>query len=451
MQTLPLITHNALDKTIAWHKGAAISVERFLTDVDYLAALLPTGKHILNVCRDRYHFAVGLAAAIVSKKVSVLPPTHTPEMLLQLQKFAPDVFCLHDNENCDIALTRLSYPTMPEHCVTKVSIPQIHTEQLIAVVFTSGSTGTPLAHSKSWGSLVHNVQAQATRLGLCADTDYCIIGTIPPQHMYGLESTVLLPLQSSNAFSSAQPFYPADIGSALATIPAPRILVSTPLHLRLTLDAELKLPELALTLSATAPLSLTLAQKIEKTLKTHLVEIYGSTETGQIATRCTTQAETWELLPNLQLTQRGEQVWADGGHVEIATPLNDIIEITDANHFLLHGRTQDLINIAGKRSSLANLNHHLNAIEGVIDGAFFMPDELSHDHVTRLSACVVAPNLSAATLLATLRLKIDPAFLPRPLLLVESLPRDATGKLPRQALKNLFSDSNNKDLSCTQS
>lgn len=142
-------------------------------------------------------------------------------------------------------------------------------------------------------------------------------------------------------------------------------------------------------------------------------------------------------------------MWAEGGHVEASTPLNDIIALTDSNHFLLHGRTQDLINIAGKRSSLANLNHHLNAIKGVIDGAFYMPDEHSHDHVTRLSACVVAPTLSASALLAALRLRIDSVFLPRPLLFVETLPRNATGKLPREALKNLFASSLHKDLSCT--
>src|SRR5690606_7345590 len=165
MQTHPLITHNALNKTIAWRKDTAISVETFLADVDYLAALLPAGKHILNVCRDRYHFTVGLAAAIVSNKVSVLPPTRTPEMLLQLQAFAPDVFCLHDNENCNIALPKLSYPTMPEQRAAKISIPQINAQQLIATVFTSGSTGTPIPHAKNWGCLVHNVQAQTDRLG----------------------------------------------------------------------------------------------------------------------------------------------------------------------------------------------------------------------------------------------------------------------------------------------
>jgi acyl-coenzyme A synthetase/AMP-(fatty) acid ligase len=450
MQTLPLITHTTFDATIAWQEGKAISVERFLADVDYLTTLLPAGKHILNLCRDRYHFTVGLAAAIVSNKISVLPPTHTPDMVRQLQAFSPDVFCLHDQDDCSVALPQLRYPLMPiQHTAVKIAIPQINTQQLIAIVFTSGSTGTPIPHSKSWGALVSNVQAQAARLGLQANTRYNIVGTIPPQHMYGLESTVLLPMQSGNALSSAHPFYPADICNMLEAVASPRILVSTPLHLRLLLDAELKLPTLTLTLSATAPLSLQLAHKIEKNLKSPLIEIYGSTETGQIATRHTTQTEIWHLLPDVKLTQRAEQIWADGGHVEIASPLNDIIELTDADHFLLHGRQQDLINIAGKRSSLASLNHHLNAISGVIDGAFYMPDELSHDHVTRLGACVVAPSLTASALLAALRLQIDPVFLPRPLLFVESLPRNATGKLPREALKKLFA-SMHKDLSCTQ-
>lgn len=448
MQKLPLIAHSALDKIIAWRKGTPILVERFLADVAYLAAALPTGKHVLNVCRDRYHFAVGFAAALVSNKVSLLPPTHTPEMVQQLQAFAADVFCLHDSKDCDIALPKLSYPVIPEtsaqpqtsHSEAQhLEIPLIDAKQLAAIVFTSGSTGTPVPHKKNWGSLVRNVQAQAERLGLDAGTDYTILGTIPPQHMYGFESSVLLPLQSGNALSSEQPFYPADIAAALTDIKAERILVSTPLHLRLLLDAEIALPKLSMVLSATAPLSTALAHKVEASLKTSLIEIYGSTETGQIATRRTARTEQWQLLPDVRLSARDERFWAEGGHVEIAAPLNDVIEPLDNDHFRLQGRMQDIINIAGKRSSLANLNHHLNSISGVIDGAFFMPDELSHDHVTRLCACVVAPDLTAAKILAELRTRIDPVFLPRPLLFVESLPRNSTGKLPRNALQKLIS------------
>jgi len=118
--------------------------------------------------------------------------------------------------------------------------------------------------------------------------------------------------------------------------------------------------------------------------------------------------------------------------------MNDLLEPITDELFLLHGRKADLVNIAGKRHSLASLNHLLNSIPGVVDGAFFMPDETSTDHITRLVACVVAPGMEAPTLLAALRERIDPVFLPRPLLFVEALPRNRTGKLPREAMQALL-------------
>lgn len=440
MQKLPLVSHASLDDTIAWRKNTAITVGQFLADVAALANILPEGQHVLNVCRDRYHFAVGFAAALVSNKVSLLPPTHTVEMVQRLQNFAADVFCLHDNVDCDIALPKLCYPQNLAVQTSFEQIPLIDAKQVAAIVFTSGSTGAPLPHIKSWGSLVLNVQAQAESLHLKPEVSYTFLGTIPPQHMYGFESTVLLPLQSGNTLHSGQPFYPEDIAEALNQIKGDRILVSTPLHLRLLLDAELSLLEIELVLSATAPLSEALAHKTEAYVHAPLIEIYGSTETGQIATRRTTQTDEWQLMPDVRLKSISDRLWAEGGHVEIPAALNDVIVPTADDRFLLQGRMQDIINIAGKRNSLASLNHHLTSIEGVIDGAFFMPDELSHDHVTRLSACVVAPGLTAAQISAELRKRIDPVFLPRPLLFTESLPRNSTGKLPRQALQALISE-----------
>ncbi len=127
---------------------------------------------------------------------------------------------------------------------------------------------------------------------------------------------------------------------------------------------------------------------------------------------------------------------AYGGHVEQSTPLCDVIEITGEDEFLLHGRTPDLVNVAGKRSSFGYLNAQLSTIPGVIDGAFFLRDELSGaTGVTRLGAVVVAPGRTVAQLTEQLRLLIDPVFLPRPLLIVDQLPRNATGKLPQQALQ----------------
>jgi hypothetical protein len=81
--------------------------------------------------------------------------------------------------------------------------------------------------------------------------------------MYGFESTVLLALLSGNAFSAERPFYPADICAAVAAVPRPRALISTPVHLRALLAAGIELPPIDLIVSATAPLTLDLAREVE--------------------------------------------------------------------------------------------------------------------------------------------------------------------------------------------
>jgi len=421
--------------------GAPVLAKHFLADVARVAAALPAGDHVLNVCSDRYRFTVGFAASLVAGKISLLPSTHTSEVIRQLTVFAPDVFCLTDDPGCQIDLPRVGYAEAPVGVAAVPSaVPEIDAGQLAAYVFTSGSTGTPLPYKKTWGRLLRCVRDGASRLGLLDGRSHTIVGTVPPQHMYGFESSVLLGLQTGSAICAERPFYPADICSTLAASPHPRVLISTPVHLRALLAAEVALPEVELIVSATAPLSRDLARDVEEKFGTRLLEIYGSTETGQIATRRTAQTLEWQLWPGVSLTVKNDgQAWAQGGHVEQPTLMCDVLELTEGDRFLLHGRTADLVNIAGKRSSLAYLNHQLNSIRGVVDGTFFLMDEsqASSTGVTRVAAFVVAPTLDAAALTDELRRRIDPVFLPRPLLFVEHLPRNGTGKLPQEALRTL--------------
>jgi len=418
---------------IAHCAGEPVSARQFLADVRHLAARLPSGTHVLNVCADRYHFAVGLAACLVSRKISLMPGTRTPEAIRQLAASTPDALCLTDDERCDIDLERVHYRRGPASAATW-SMPRLDPAQTAAILYTSGSTGAPVPHAKTWGSLVHCVQSGAALLGLAGGAPFAIVGTVPAQHMYGFESTVLLPLLNGGSFAAERPFYPADVCAALAAAPRPRVLVTTPVHLRTLLAAGLDLPA-DLIVSATAPLSRELARDVEARFAAPLLEIYGSTETGQIATRRTRDTDVWTLWPGVQLVCRAGDTFAAGGHVGRPTALADVIEITGPDTFRLHGRTADLVNIAGKRSSFGFLNHQLNAIDGVSDGAFFQPEAAPPDGaVTRLAAVAVAPALSAAAITAELRLRIDPVFLPRPLLLVDALPRNATGKLPRDSL-----------------
>jgi len=275
-------------------------------------------------------------------------------------------------------------------------------------------------------------------LGLLDGQSHALIGTVPPQHMYGFESTVLLALMSGNCFAAERPFFPADIAAALAAVPRPRALITTPVHLRTLLASEIELPPVELVVSATAPLGADLARRVEAKFHTTLLEIYGSTETGQIAIRRTSESAAWRLWRGVRLEVEDDQVFAHGGHVEQVTAMQDVIEITGNDEFLLHGRTADMVNIAGKRSSFAYLNAQLNAIPGVTDGVFFLRDGATgRTEVARLGAVVVAPTLSAAVLTEHLRQRIDPIFLPRPLIMVERLPRNATGKLPQHELQHL--------------
>jgi acyl-coenzyme A synthetase/AMP-(fatty) acid ligase len=399
---------------------------------------------VLNVCADRYHFTVGLAACLMTGRISLLPSTHTPEVIGQLAAFAPDAFCLTDDRRCEIALPTVylqeELPAGPDAAAPVVpwAVPEIPVTQVAAIVFTSGTTGTPLPYKKTWGRLARCVRDGAPRLGLADGRSHALIGTVPPQHMYGFESTVLLALVSGNCFLAERPFYPADIADALRKAPPPRTLVTTPVHLRALVESQIGMPPVDLIVSATAPLSQELAREVESRFRTALLEIYGSTETGQIALRRTAESVVWRLWPDVRLKISNDRVFAHGGHVEQMTAMQDVIEITAEDEFLLHGRLADLVNIAGKRSSFGYLNAQLNAIPGVIDGVFFLRENTAGStQVARLGAVVVAPTLDIAALTELLRQRIDPVFLPRPLILVERLPRNATGKLPQQALQHL--------------
>ena len=429
----PLIAAREPGDIVATRGGRPVTAREFMGDVKRNADALPAGPHILNFCADRYRFAVVFCAALTRGQTTLLPPTTTPNVIAAMRAFAPDVYYVSDDEATQVDLPRAPLPT-GEAPPAEFSPPQIEGDHVAACVFTSGSTGEPQPHFKTWGRLAVNIASEARRFGV--GPGHTILGTVPPQHMYGFESTVLLPLLSGATLTAERLYYPADIDTAVRHASDLRILFITPFHLRAWMESGN--PERIETIvCATAPLSVGLAREAEERTHAELHEIYGCTEAGQVATRRTSECADWLPLDGLRVWNAGEQAMVAGGHVERPTPLADVIETLADGRFRLHGRTADLVNIAGKRNSIGYLNHQLAAIEGVEDAAFFLPDEAEADGVTRLMAFVVAPGLEPAAILARLRERVDPVFLPRPLVRVDKLPRALTGKLPREALRAL--------------
>ncbi|MFO1224766.1 MAG: AMP-binding protein [Burkholderiaceae bacterium] len=446
MPTLPLLADRPLARTLAWRDGQAISAGAFLADAAALAERLPAGGQAVNLCQDRYLFAVGLAAAMQRGHLSLLPPNALPQTLRQLGDGGPAPYALVDDAMLDTG-------GLPAHAVTRASSltpatqhVHVRAEAMAACLLTSGSTGAPQPQFKRWGQLRLNIAAEAERLAALLDLPSLdglnLVATVPPQHSYGFESSVLLAWLGGAAFDAGRPFYPADIADALARVPRPRGLVTTPFHLKALLLAGTALPEVDLVLSATAPLSPQMALLAEQRLGARLIEIYGCTEAGQVAARRTTDGEVWTTLGALRIRARsgadGEQFIVEGGHVTEPTPLADVLELVDAaplaTRFRLLGRANDIIHVAGKRSSLAHLNFHLNRIAGIVDGAFWLPDDVA-EAVVRPIAFVVAPTLEPAQITAALRRELEPAFVPRRVVHVDALPREATGKLTAQGLR----------------
>ncbi|MDP2785106.1 MAG: AMP-binding protein [Sulfurimicrobium sp.] len=434
---LPLCRHDNAAQPIAWRNNQAISAGRFLCEVVQLAGQLPQRPFVFNLCTDRYHFLLTFCAALLRGQTNLLPPNHAADTLTRLHARYPQSYGVSDKALVLEGMDIIPFPDLSPLDSDTFVIPAIASKHVAAIAFTSGSTGEPQPHAKTWGGLVKQAQLQASRLGIEAGRHF--LGTVPPQHMYGLESTLMLPLHSGGALHAGQPLFAADIRQALAELPTPRILITTPLHLRICLEENITLPALALTVSAAAALTAELAQRAEDAFGAPVVEIYGCTEAGAIATRRTVRGERWQTLAGVSVTSDSDgQAWVEGGHVSARTPLQDVIEpAADGAQFRLLGRQADLVNIAGKRASLGDLNRQLGQIPGVRDGIFFAPDD-TPGTAARLIALVVAPGLHESEIIAALRQKIDAAFLPRPLYKVESLPRTPTGKLPRHTLITLL-------------
>ena len=434
---LPILRHAGAADAVCRSRVGIATAAQLAADVASLAERLPMANHVVNLCRDRYRFTVGLCAALKRGQVTLLPMSAVPGPIASLARHYPTLYALHDQSAGPAGIRDFPYPTTLNvaDCDAFGVVAEFPSQQCAVVLFTSGSTGEPQPHARSWGALVASARAAATSLGLEGLASATILGTVAHQHSYGLESIVMLALQQGFAFHGAHPLLPADIATALAMVEGPRILVTTPIHLRSLLYQKIELPALHRIVCATAPLATELAREAEARYGAPLYEIYGCTEVGQIATRRTVETDRWSCIDNMHLRESGGEVRADGPAAASDAPLNDLIELLEDGRFLLHGRKSDLVNIGGKRSSLPYLNFHLNAIEGVRDGVFVMPAD--GGGLARLSAYVVAPGLSAQDVLTALRRVIDPAFLPRPLHIVEVLPRNALGKLSELALTQL--------------
>ena len=440
IHALPLAAGDGA-RTLVFGRAGPVTLDAFLQRAHALAMRLPEAGHAILLCEDRHRFLLGFCAAALRGQAVLLPPSRAPACIADILARHPGSHCIDDDAIDAGAAPEAPASSRVAACPAGSLRADVRADALAVVGYTSGSTGAPAAHPKTWAAFHASTAQNAAALRDLwpAGDTASLVATVPPQHMYGMELSVLLPLLAGFAVHAERPFFPHDIVRALHEAPAPRLLVTTPVHLRALLDAcngdpALAPPPLAGIVSATAPLPAALAAAAEARFGCELREFFGSTETCVIASRRTARDEAWTPVPGVRVQPRPGGTEVHAPQLATAVVLADLVEVDDAGRFLLRGRDADLLEIAGKRASLGDLTRRLQSIDGVEDCIVFPLDADAATGVRRLAALVVAPGLEEACILASLREGIDPVFLPRPLRRVAALPRNATGKLPRDAL-----------------
>jgi len=384
---LPLLTRS-LEDSFGWITNASgqtrqVDVAQFLRDVKFLASKLPSRSVAINLCLDRYRFTVAFCAVILRGQANALPVSQHVDTQKRVAAVVDDSYVLHDGTPVESSLDE--FHLTDEFLVSDgaqqfasesytLDIPDIPLEQLCAICFSSGSTGEPTATKKSWRTLLRSSQANARYYLDCVNCPITLLATVPPQHMYGLETTVLLPLVANVSVHHSRPLFPADIARLLSSIAGPAALVSTPVHLRALVNSDIRLPEVALCLSATAPLTEDLAKEVFRATGALVREIYGCSEAGSLATRDVLAQTRWRAFDSFRFRQIEEQTLLSADHLLSDVELQDVIEFSDDGSFEIKGRQSDMVNIAGKRNSLTALTRVLDEMPAVDDCIIFLPD-----------------------------------------------------------------------------
>jgi len=438
---LPLLAMADPQRTLAWRDGAPVSAARFLAHVEQVAARLPDAPSAVNLCEDRYAFLVTFCALACRGQANLLPPSRAPQAVKEVMAAHPGCYALGEQPLQPAPDGYLRMPVLDagEATAGMAVAPMIPAAQRVTIGYTSGSTGAPRANAKNWRNLRASSAGNLAMLHAVAGESFTVVATVPPQHTYGVEMSVLLPLLGTVAVHAGRPFFPADVAAALAEVPAPRVLVTTPVHLRALVESGIALPPLAAMLSATAVMPPAWARTAEQRFGAPLLEVFGSTETCAFASRRLTADEDWTLYPDVHLHPQPDGTRIEAPQLDVPATLADIVTLHgEGRRFRLCGRHADLLEIAGKRASLGDLTRRLLAVPGVQDGVVFQLDESDAIGVRRIAALAVAPALDEAAILDALRQSVDPVFLPRRLRRVAALPRNETGKLPRAALLALL-------------
>lgn len=420
---------------LAYIAGKPVALGQFRADVEALLAQFERDGDTLITCPGRYALGTALLASLISNKTVILPPNNLDQTLKKIrQRFNVGFEC-----NVSWASSLLNEHSVTEHGNWDVQLtPGANTIKL----FTSGSSGDPKVVTKSVANLFDEAYILASMFDWPAGA---IVGSVPVQHAYGLTFSLLLPWALGQPWVDEIPHFPGDIYHVISKTQA-KTLISVPAQFQAMLEDCTELRNI-FCVTAAAPLQEDLARQWELRNGAHLLEIYGSTETGVVAHRQQMTTKLWQTFPQVGLAVEEGRLKVNSPFVSKAFQNGfltaDRVSLLNRSQFALLGRIGKTIKIAGNRVSLTEVELTVNALPGILEAAVFAVPAKGSVRDFAIWAVVVPTgerDISPQQLQAALRDKLQGVEVPRRILVVDKLPRSVSGKLPRDALIRLFDE-----------
>jgi acyl-coenzyme A synthetase/AMP-(fatty) acid ligase len=328
-------------------------------------------------------------------------------------------------------------PLLPAHAV-------VNPRAELLKIFTGGSTGSPRVWSKTGENIFGESLFHAEQYAV-SEQD-CIMATVPPRHIYGLLFSVVLPLVSSATVLNETPSFPNEIVET-AKQHKVTIFASVPAHYRVLRERKL---DLRLAFSSAGMLETDDNTAFCRHNPSGVIEVYGSTESGGIATRNRSRGEKlftpfstidWKIVKD-RLAVRSPYISPDLPVDEQGFfPANDRAEAksTDGlpNGFLLKGRSDAVVKVGGKRVDLDEIAALIKKEPGVIDCLVTTLPE-SGGRGQRIAALIQGEGVEKEQLKKRLEAALEPYALPRLIKIVAALPVQQNGKYDRPAITRLL-------------
>jgi len=272
------------------------------------------------------------------------------------------------------------------------------------------------------------------------------VATIPPYHIYGLLFSVLVPLVAHARVLPDIYTFPQEIISTINKHKA-SVLVSVPIHYRVLKVDNLSAPSLKIAFSSSGVLNRFDGLHFLKKTGVGITEIYGSTETGGIATRCINEyTDSWKAFDVVSWKLMGSRlsVKSDFASSEMERDVDGFCMTGDDaredkdRRFVLLGRADGIVKVAGKRVDLLDVQNKIKTLPTVSDVVVVaMPTDKGRESVI---AAVIACDLTETHVKKLLIDMLEPYAVPRRIKIVSSIVRTATGKIDRRRIEQLFLD-----------